>query len=178
MAQASYLSRREGRYYLQVRFGPLVARLMGRQLYRASLRTADYRCARLRVSECIGWLHRMNDTTDFVTLIELNVRELRTYLADSWPVAKDRLEARRNYEELLKNLNRRAKAAGCDPEMIEPGYIQLLNNFVQQNADAENHLQHMERVREYERGRADVQAAMLSIGIESGPPIGVQKGPF
>lgn len=167
MAQASYLSRREGRYYLQVRFSPAIARLMGRQLYRASLRTADYRRARIRVSECIGWLHRMNDTPDFTRLIELNVRELRTYLADRWPVAEDRLQARRNYEELLKNLNRRAKAAGCDPDMIEPGYIQLLNRFVQQNVDAENHLRHMERVREYERGRADMQAALQSGAMPS-----------
>jgi hypothetical protein len=61
MACTSYLSRREGRFYLQMRLSPLVARLLGRQFYRVSLRTNDYRQACARLTECIGWVHRMND---------------------------------------------------------------------------------------------------------------------
>ncbi|QKV17054.1 site-specific integrase [Oricola thermophila] len=160
MACASYLSRREGRYYLQVRLNPTVARLLGKQLYRVSLRTTDYRQARIRLAETIGWVHRMNDSTDFVSLFQKNVRELRNYLQDAWPLSEERLQARRNYEELLKNLTRRAKAAGCDPTMLEPDYLDLFKAFVAQNVDAEAYLRQAEKVQAYERGRADMQAAL------------------
>lgn len=160
MACGSYLSRREGRYYLQARFSPLIVRLLGRQLYRVSLRTSDYRQARVRLTECMGWIHRMNDSTDYVSLFQKNVYELKNYLQDAWPLSEERLQARRNYEELLKNLTRRAKAAGCDPSMLEPDYFGLFNSFVVQNADADSHLRKIEKVHEYERGRADMQAAL------------------
>lgn len=160
MALASYLSRREGRYYLQVRLAPQLASIVGRQLYRASLRTADYRQARMRLTECMGWVHRMNESTDFVTLLQKNVVELQRYLQDAWPVTDERLFARKNYEELLKNLTRKAQAAGCDPEMVEPDYFDLFKRFVVQNVDAENWLRKAENVRHYERGRADMEAAL------------------
>ena len=60
MARASYLARRDGRYFMQVRFAVQCAPLVGKPLYRASLGTSDYRLARLRLSECLGWFHRMN----------------------------------------------------------------------------------------------------------------------
>jgi len=42
MARVSYLARREGRYYLQVRCSHVVAGLLNQPLFRTSLRTADY----------------------------------------------------------------------------------------------------------------------------------------
>ena len=53
---------------------------------------------------------------------------------------------------MLKNLTRRARAAGCDPQMVEPDYFELFNRFVAQNVDAENWLLKAEHVRHYERG--------------------------
>lgn len=82
MACASYLSRREGRYYLQVRLNPVTSLLLGKQLYRVSLRTSDYRQARIRLSEHLGWIHRMNDSANYVSLFQKNVGELRKYLLD------------------------------------------------------------------------------------------------
>lgn len=160
MALPSYLFRREGRYYLQVRLAPQLANIVGRQLYRTSLWTADYRQARMRLTECIGWVHRMNDSTDFVTLLQKNVVELQRYLQDAWPISDERLFARKSYEELLKNLTRKAQAAGCDPHMVEPDYLELFKRFVTQNVDAENWLRKAENVRHYERGRADMEAAL------------------
>jgi integrase len=160
MARTSYLARRDGRYFMQARFAVQCAPLVGKPLYRASLGTSDYRTARMRLLECLGWFHRMNDSTDYTSLIEKNVTQLRTYLQDAWPISDERLFARRNYEELLKNLNRKAKAAGCEPDMIEPKFPALLKTFIQQNVEAEGYLRQAERVREYERGRADMQAAV------------------
>jgi hypothetical protein len=102
----------------------------------------------------------MNDSADYPSLIEKNVTQLRVYLQDAWPISDERLFARRSYEKLLKNLNRRAQAAGCAPDMIEPDFLELLKTFVQQNVEAEAYLRKAERVREYERGRADMQAAV------------------
>jgi len=76
VACASYLSRRDGRYYLQVHLSRTPARPMGKQLYRVSLRTSDYRQARIRLSEHLGWIHRMNDSVDYASLFQKNVREL------------------------------------------------------------------------------------------------------
>jgi integrase len=159
MALPSYLSRREGRYYLQVRLARPLASLAGMPLYRASLRTADYRQARLRLGECMGWLNRMNESIDYVSLFEKNTVQLRTYLADVFPFPEERLVARRNYEELLKNLSRRAKIEGCDPDMLDPECQRLFEHFVRQNVDAEAWFKRAEAVRHYERGRADMQAA-------------------
>lgn len=72
MALPSYISRREGRYYLQIRFARPLAALTGVPLYRVSLRTSDYRKARLRLAECLGWFHRMNDSVDYVDLFQKN----------------------------------------------------------------------------------------------------------
>jgi hypothetical protein len=60
MARTACLTRREGRYYVQARLVPHVAEAAGRTLYRASLRTADYRQARQRLIECMTCVHRMN----------------------------------------------------------------------------------------------------------------------
>lgn len=160
MARSSYMARRDGRYFIQIRFASKVALLVGRPLYRASLQTSEYRLARLRLSECLGWIHRMNDSTDYATLFQKNVVELSSYLQDPWPLSEERLFARKSYEELLKNLNRRAQAAGCAPDMIDQNFPALLTTFVQQNVEAEAYLQKAERVREYERGRTDMQAAV------------------
>ncbi|SFJ47480.1 tyrosine-type recombinase/integrase [Aerobium aerolatum] len=160
MARTSYLARREGRYFMQARFAVQCAPLIGKPLYRASLGTSDYRTARMRLLECLGWFHRMNDSVDYTSLFQKNVAELRAYLQDCWPISDERLFARRSYEELLKNLNRKAQAAGCGPDMIEPEFPSLFRTFVQQNVEAEAYLRKAERVRNYERGRADMQAAV------------------
>jgi hypothetical protein len=166
MARTSYLMRREGRYYVQARLARHVAAIAGRTLYRASLRTADYRQARQRLVECMTWVHRMNDTVDYVSLFEKNAVQLRQYLADAWPISEERLVARRNYEELLKNMGRRARAVGCDPTMIEPDFQSLLNHFVRQNVDAEDWLRKVDNQRHYERGRTDVEA---KLGLGAAP---------
>jgi integrase len=160
MARMSYLMRREGRYYVQARLSPHVAAVIGRPLYRASLRTADYRQARARLLECMTWVLRMNDSIDHVSLLEKNAIQLRHYLEDDWPISEERFIARRNYEELLKNMVRRARADGCDPTMIEPDFQTLLNHFVRQNVDVEDWLRKVEHQRHYERGRADAEARL------------------
>ncbi|MGX9391953.1 DUF6538 domain-containing protein [Nitrobacteraceae bacterium UC4446_H13] len=77
-ARVSYLARREGRYYLQVRCSQVVAGLLNQPLFRTSLRTADYRQARRRVAECLGWVYGMNDSIDFAALFAKNIRQLQT----------------------------------------------------------------------------------------------------
>lgn len=163
MARVSYLARREGRYYLQVRCSHVVATLLNQPLFRTSLRTADYRQARRRVAECLGWIYGMNDSVDFAALFEKNARQLQTYLADRLPLTEDRVFARRSYEELLKNLNRRAQARDFDPGVIDPHYRALFDAFVTQNVEAEAQLRQREKAFAYERGRADV-----TMGIEFG----------
>jgi hypothetical protein len=94
MARVSYLVRREGRYYLQVRCGPTVANLLDQPLRRTSLKTADYRQPRCRIAECLFWIYSMNDSADFAALFAKNVQQLQTYLADRLPLPEDRLFAR------------------------------------------------------------------------------------
>ena len=99
----------------------------------------------------------MNESVDYISLFERNAAELRTYLRDAWPISEERLIARRNYEELLKNMARRARAVGCDPAMIEPEYFALFERFVRQNVDAEVWQRKSENLHHYERGRAEMQ---------------------
>jgi len=160
MALPSYMSRREGRYYLQVRLARPLAALIGVPLYRASLRTCDYRQARLRLAECLAWIYRMNDSVDYPDLIEKNVAQLRIYLSDAVPFSEERLLARRHYEELLKNLTRRAEAQGWDIDMLNPDYRPLFKRFVWENTEVEAWHKRAEGVRQYERGRADMQMAL------------------
>nr|PZN38318.1 MAG: hypothetical protein DIU59_15115 [Pseudomonadota bacterium] len=174
MALPSYMSRREGRYYLQIRLARPLAKLAGVSLFRVSLRTSDYRQARLRLAECLVWVHRMNEIDDagYAGLFRMNIRQLREYVADALPLSEERLGARRIYEEMLKNLIRRAKAAGHDPDMVAPGFRELFERFVLQNVEAEEGLRRAERIREYERGRADVLAAIeLGVLPQQGRPV-------
>ena len=146
-----------------VRCSHVVATLLNQPLFRTSLRTADYRQARRRVAECLGWVYGMNDSIDFSALFARNVRQLRSYLDDRLPLTEDRLFARRSYEELLKNLNRRAQARDLDPKILAPDYRALFEAFVAQNIEAEALLRQREKMAAYERGRADV-----TMGIEFG----------
>ena len=137
MALPSYLTRRDGRYYLQMRFSRPLAQLSGVSLYRVSLRTGDYRKARQKLTEFLSWILRMNESINFVDLFQKNVVELRQYLSDQLPISEERLHARLHYEEMLKNLRRRALARDCDPEMIAPEFTILFKRFVAQNVEAE-----------------------------------------
>lgn len=167
MATASYITRRDGRYHFQIRFPRHVAELIGRPLYRASLRTSDYRRALLRANECAGWFHRMNDSVDYKSLFEKNSLQLRQYLTDAWPLSDERLFARRNYEELFKNLRRRAEAAGYDVALFAPDCFDLFKLLVEQNVEAEAYLRKRDLERAYERGRADAQASLGADDIPS-----------
>ena len=89
---------------------------------------------------------------DFAALFAKNVRQLQTYLSDPLPLTDDRLFARRSYEEMLKNLNRRAQARDFDPNAREPGYRELFEAFVEQNVEAETLLRQREKMAAYEQG--------------------------
>ena len=168
MARASYLARRDGRYYIQIRCSAAFSRLAGRTMLRSSLRTADYRRARRRLAHCLGWILAMNDSPDYPALFRHNVHQLKSYLADTGSVDEDRLFARKSFEELLKNLNRRAKAAGYDPTVKEPAYNDLFQSFVAQNVSLEAGQRQRERFINYERGRADATTAM-QMGLTAAP---------
>lgn len=171
MARSSFLTRRDGRYSIQIRLSKFATTCLGMQLYRKALQTSDYRIARLRLAECLPWLHRMNESPDYASLFYKNIIELGNFLDDQLPITDERLFARRNYEELLKNLVRRAKAVGCEPDIIEPDFPILLKAFIQQNVEAEDRLRQTEQVQQYERGRADMHAAVLAGVIHTNTPL-------
>jgi hypothetical protein len=120
MAIASYLMRREGRYSLQIRYSAPLAAIMGRPLHRSSLRTADYRVAQMRLTECLRWVHRMNSwmnagfnvtdddhdpssigehpTSPLSTMRIAIHAQLTEFVSDSWPLELDRLVARQSFE--------------------------------------------------------------------------------
>lgn len=172
MAIASYLQRRTGRYYLQIRLSAAPSRMFGKTIYRKSLGTSSYREAQLRLSEILGWFHKMNHSVDYPHLIGLNLIQLREYLQDSWPLSHERLFARRAYEEMFKNFKHKAIAAGHDPAMVAPEINTLFASFVQQNADAETHQQNIIRQQHYERGRQDALAKLA----QTNTPTSFQKG--
>ncbi|MFK4823578.1 DUF6538 domain-containing protein [Paenochrobactrum sp. BZR 588] len=164
MARPSYLTRRDGRYSIQLRLPKLLASLTGTCLYRKSLQTSDYKIARLRLSESMLWILRMTDALDYPSLFSKNIIELRNYLKDQPPLSDERLFARKNYEELLKNMMRRAQAKELGFIEHQTELRQLFNIFVQQNVEAETKKHNYEKMISYERGRSDMQNA-ISAGI-------------
>lgn len=164
MARPSYLIRRDGRYSIQIRLPKLLASLTGTCLYRKSLQTSDYTIARLRLSESMLWILRMIDAPDYASLFSKNIIELRNYLNEQPPFSDEKLFARKNYEELLKNMMRRAQAKELGFIEHQTELRQLLNIFVQQNVEAEAKKHAYENMINYERGRTDMQNA-ISAGI-------------
>ena len=66
MARVSYLARREGRYYLQVRCSHVVAGLLNQPLFRTSLRTAvSSGAAACRRTTLMGEGHLADDLQSF-----------------------------------------------------------------------------------------------------------------
>src|SRR5690606_5332883 len=56
--------------------------------------------------------------------------------------------------------------------MVAPGFRELFERFVLQNVEAEEGLRRAERIREYERGRADVLASIeLGVLPQQGRPV-------
>ncbi|MEP3431108.1 MAG: hypothetical protein ABJL33_00800 [Hyphomicrobiales bacterium] len=161
MALASYIQRRDGRYYLQIRLAPKLSQMLDRSIYRKSLRTSKYVVAQHRLRECLGWIYKLNESIDYPHLIKQNLRLLQDYIKDSWPLSDERLFSRRAYEEMFKNFKHRSIAAGYDPAIIAPEINKLFSVFVQQNADAEAHQRNIINQQHYERGRQDAAASIL-----------------
>ncbi|SCZ43875.1 hypothetical protein SAMN03080610_03144 [Afifella marina DSM 2698] len=156
MGRTSYLLRRGGRYYLQVRAAKCAAPLLGKTLLRTSLQTSDFRTARRRLHQCLPWVFSMNDSINYGDLFARNLREIRNYLSQS-VLDEDALFARHAFEEMLKNLNRRAEAQGAHPAVVAPDYFMLFQQFVQQNVRAESTLRERGLAEAYERGRTDAR---------------------
>ncbi|MBO9135146.1 hypothetical protein J5289_21750 [Rhizobium sp. B230/85] len=97
MAIASYLTRREGRYYLQLRLSKLTAELLGKPLYRTSLETSDYISAKSRLVQILIWLQRMNDKKNLSEMVEILNEQAEEYLHDAFPPSEERLLARTRF---------------------------------------------------------------------------------
>ena len=100
MANGSYLLKRDGRYYLQIRKSRFWAMLTGRQLYRRSLHTSDVREARQAIPPYLDWIWKVNDINieSAVHLLDRFNEMMSKYL--NFPVWNDpkQLRAREDLE--------------------------------------------------------------------------------
>jgi hypothetical protein len=60
----NYLTRRNGRYYLQLRLSSSLATLFGVTVLRRTLETNDLATAKRRMAANLKWLRPMNDSKD------------------------------------------------------------------------------------------------------------------
>ena len=170
MARSPYLTRRDGRYYLQIRVGSKAAPLVGISVIRMALGTCEHRTARRRLMRCLPWVLDVVDSVDFSDLFLKSMRRLDEYAASEAAADADVLHARRRFEELLKNLHRRAQAAGFDPESAVPNWLSLINWFVSENVRIEEQLREAADRQAYDRGRHDErQAAANGFGTAAAP---------
>ena len=167
----SSLTRREGRYVLQIRNSKLLFRLLGTQLFRLSLRTSDYRVARTRLLECLHWYDRMNnvgrntqfdpsefDAVEVLTLLETvrTITEQATdYLDEHWPVSEDRLVARESFVDYSTKALKKASEISQFLIEAEPVH-KLLSQLRERNAELKAFHHTLTLKDEYARGSKEV----------------------
>jgi hypothetical protein len=120
MARVFYLACREGRYYLQVRGSHVAPGLLNQPLFRTSLRTADHPRARRRVAECLGWSMGRMTVSILPRCARRTSGNCRRIAPIHYLLSDDHLFARRSYNEMLKNPNRRVQARDLNPEACAP----------------------------------------------------------
>ncbi|PZM07560.1 site-specific integrase [Rhizobium tubonense] len=170
MAIASYLMRREGRYSLQIRYSRPLAAIIGKPLYRASLMTADYNVAKIRLVKCLQWFLPMNSVRENTQLYNEIARRIDEYLQDSMPLDPDRLLARQKFDEWKDASLLALSVDGYWNQYLFDDELQTkVALFQQQNVEADKYVRKGEAVRAYERGRIDMRDALAfdAISIES-----------
>ena len=168
MAIASYLMRREGRYNLQIRYSRSLVSIVGRPLYRASLITADYSVAKIRLVECLQWFLPMNATLDNRSLYNEIVCRVDEYLQDTMPIDANRLLARQKFDEWkTSSLKALAEKGVWNDYLFDDELQRKVALFQQQNVEASELVRKGETVRAYERGRVDMRDALAFGAVTS-----------
>src|SRR5262245_21083651 len=95
VARPSYLYRRpDGRYRIQLRLWKRAAAIYGRPLLRVSVRTADFREARSRLVDNLGWIMEVVQAPDLEALGGILHHRLGVYVIDGAPESERRLAER------------------------------------------------------------------------------------
>ncbi|PZQ10028.1 MAG: hypothetical protein DI565_20215 [Ancylobacter novellus] len=119
---------------------------------------------------CLPWVLDVVESTNFHDLFFRSARRLDEYAFAEPRIDDDTLLARRAFEEMLKNLNRRAQAAGFDPKSADPDWLVLVKEFVDENVRIAAELGKARNREAYERGRRDERdAAAIGFGSAAAP---------
>jgi integrase len=108
MAHGSYLLRRDGRYFIQVRKSANWAKLSKQQMYRRSLQTSDVREARVAITPILNWIWQMNSLDlESASSFLYRFKDLMTGHLD-FPVWDDphELRARENLEREIVRIRK------------------------------------------------------------------------
>lgn len=179
MARPSYLGRRPGgRYYIQMRLGKTAAAIYGRPLLRASLRTSDFKEARRRLVENLGWVMEVVQAPDLEALGGILCDRLGVYVGDGAPETERRLAERLAFEHQVRNYMARAQERGYPFARQFAGFASAWVDFVDQNKSAEAKLVKGAERRAYETGRADERNNPTKAGTWANSPPLAQIDPL
>ena len=175
----TYLTRRNGRYYLQLRLSPWLATLFGVVILRRSLETADLPTAKRRLHDILRWLRPMNETSEppLSTRVPMVLRELLNYLDDEWPVDSERIWARQNFQTMINNMKERLRFyEGIGPDEVESSFSKTYIAFITQTLQFEKAYLRDEAKKELSAGylaeietvRRDVKGEAFEQGRQKG----------
>jgi len=102
LARISFLHRRDGRYYLQVRLPARIGGATRNRVFRSALRTEAFVAARRRVSLCMAWIVALKDHPEIAQRGALPLAQMRAHLDRRAPVSGDVLAARIAMEHYVR----------------------------------------------------------------------------
>lgn len=173
VVRPSYLYRRpDGRYGIQLRLGKQAASLYGRPLLRVSVRTADFREARRRLVDNLGWIMEVIQAPDLEAVGDILHQRLGIYIVDGAPESERRLAERLAFEHQVRNYISRAQERGYLFARQFEGFASRWVDFVNQNKFAEAELAKSRVRHAYETGRADENERSAKFGSwQKSPPL-------
>jgi hypothetical protein len=167
VARISFLHRRDGRYYLQVRLPVRDGETLRTRVFRSALGTSAFVAARRRLSLCMSWIVALKDHPELSQRGVLLLRQMRAHLRRGAPVGADLLAARVAMEHYVRTWLTECRALGLTPDDVCPGVNETWKAFVDQNAAAEKGRQAASEDKAFRRGFALGQ--QLDLGSPQGP---------
>lgn len=137
MARITFLHRRDGRYYLQVRMPVHDGDTARTRVFRSALGTSAFVVARRRLSLCMAWIVALKDNPELPRRGAFLLAQMRGYLDRGAPVDADALAARGAMEHYVQIWLTECRVFDCNPGEICPGFTETWKEFVAQNVDGE-----------------------------------------
>jgi integrase len=164
LSRSAFISRREGRYLFRARLPACLSPKSG-SAFRISLRTADYKTAKLRAARIASWMLSVKVAEDPESALLALWPRLQALAAE--PVrGEEDLVDRAAFQGVAFEAQYRVRLGGHKPDQVVPGWEEYFVALVRENSRANNEREKSSTV----LSRIEQKRALYAAAASPAPP--------